>query len=57
MGTLDHLKLTDPGLPGRMQQLLDAPAELLLPERLLMYSLVRGLRPAGMRGPESARAG
>ncbi len=46
MGTLDHLKLTDPGLPGRVQQLLDAPAELLLPERLLMYSLVRGLRPA-----------
>lgn len=45
MGTLDHLKLTDPGLPGRVQQLLDAPAELLLPERLLMYSLVRGLRP------------
>lgn len=46
MGTLDYLKLTDPGLPGRVQQLLDAPAELLLPERLLMYSLVRGLRPA-----------
>lgn len=45
MGTLDHLKLTDPGLPGRVQHLLDAPAELLLPERLLMYSLVRGLRP------------
>jgi hypothetical protein len=46
MGTLDHLKLTDHGLPGRVQHLLDAPAELLLPERLLMYSLVRGLRPA-----------
>lgn len=46
MGTLDHLKLIDHGLPGRVQYLLDAPAELLLPERLLMYSLVRGLRPA-----------
>ncbi len=45
MGTLDHLKLTDTDLPGRVQHLLDAPAELLLPERLLMYSLVRGLRP------------
>lgn len=45
MGTLDHLKLTDAGLPGRVQHLLDAPAELLLPERLLIYSLVRGLRP------------
>ncbi|HUU33868.1 MAG TPA: class I SAM-dependent methyltransferase [Vicinamibacterales bacterium] len=45
MGTLDHLKLTDTGLSGRVQSLLDAPAELLLPERLLMYSLVRGLRP------------
>lgn len=45
MGTLDHLKLTDAGLPGRVQYLLDAPAELLLPERLLMYALVRGLRP------------
>lgn len=45
MGTLDHLKLSDTGLPGRVLHLLDAPAELLLPERLLMYSLVRGLRP------------
>ncbi len=45
MDTLDHLKLTDAGLPGRVRHLLDAPAELLLPERLLMYSLVRGLRP------------
>lgn len=45
MGILDQLKLTDSGLRGRVQQLLDAPAELLLPERLLMYSLVRGLRP------------
>ena len=46
MGTLDYLKLTAPGLTDRVQTLLDAPAELLLPERLLMYSLVRGLRPA-----------
>ncbi len=45
MGTLDHLKLTDADLTGRVQHLLDAPAELLLPERLLMYALVRGLRP------------
>ncbi len=45
MDTLDHLKLTDADLPGRVQHLLDAPAELLLPERLLMYALVRGLRP------------
>lgn len=45
MGTLDYLKVTDPGLTDRVQHLLDAPAELLLPERLLMYSLVRGLRP------------
>lgn len=46
MGTLDYLKVTAPELTGRMQYLLDAPAELLVPERLLMYSLVRGLRPA-----------
>lgn len=46
MGTLDYLKVTAPGLTDRVQFLLDAPAELLLPERLLMYALVRGLRPA-----------
>ncbi len=46
MGTLDYLKVTAPELTGRVQHLLDAPAELLLPERLLMYALVRGLRPA-----------
>jgi hypothetical protein len=46
MSTLDYLKVTAPELSGRMQHLLDAPAELLLPERLLMYALVRGLRPA-----------
>lgn len=46
MEALDHLALTDPALPARMQQLLDAPARLLLPERLLVYALVRGLRPA-----------
>src|SRR5690606_3463670 len=45
MSTLDYLKVTAPELPGRVQHLLDAPAELLLPERLLMYALVRGLRP------------
>lgn len=40
-------KIADPDnvLGGRMQLLLDAPAWLLLPERLLLYSLVRGLRP------------
>lgn len=46
MSTLDYLKVTAPELTGRVQHLLDAPAELLLPERLLMYALVRGLRPA-----------
>jgi hypothetical protein len=46
MVNLDALKLDDVGLPDRVAALLDAPAELLLPERLLLYSLVRGLRPA-----------
>jgi predicted O-methyltransferase YrrM len=42
----DTLKLLpDTGLNARIQTLLDAPAELLLVERLLLYSLVRGLRP------------
>lgn len=41
-----ELKLDDHHLPARVATLLDAPAELLLPERLLLYALVRGLRPA-----------
>jgi hypothetical protein len=46
MALLDELKLSDLGLQSRVDALLDAPAELLLPERLLLYALVRGLRPA-----------
>ena len=45
MALLDELKLSDLGLQSRVEALLDAPAELLLPERLLLYALVRGLRP------------
>lgn len=45
MVNLDELKLTDLALAGRTETLLGAPAELLLPERLLLYALVRGLRP------------
>jgi hypothetical protein len=45
MALLEELKLSDAGLRARIDTLLDAPAELLLPERLLLYSLVRGLRP------------
>ncbi len=45
MALLDDLKLSDLGLQSRIEALLDAPAELLLPERLLLYALVRGLRP------------
>ena len=45
MVNLDELKLQDAGLAARVETLLAAPAELLLPERLLLYSLVRGLRP------------
>jgi hypothetical protein len=46
MVDLDELKLRDARLPARLQTLLDAPAELLLPERLLLYALVRALRPS-----------
>jgi predicted O-methyltransferase YrrM len=46
MVSLDELKLHDASLPARIDALLGAPAELLLPERLLLYALVRGLRPA-----------
>jgi predicted O-methyltransferase YrrM len=45
MTTLDDLRLADAGLRSRMATLLDAPAELLLPERILLYALVRALRP------------
>jgi predicted O-methyltransferase YrrM len=47
MATVGQNKIEDPNdiLRGRMDLLLDAPAWLLLPERLLLYSLVRGLRP------------
>ena len=45
MVNLDELRLHDIGLADRVNMLLGAPAELLLPERLLLYSLVRGLRP------------
>jgi hypothetical protein len=45
MVNLDDLKLKDAGLARRVDTLLGAPAELLLPERLLLYALVRGLRP------------
>jgi hypothetical protein len=40
-----ELYLNDPLLADRVAALLAAPAELLLPERLLIYSLVRGLAP------------
>ena len=43
--TLDDLRLTDATLQARMQLILDAPALLLLPERLLLYAVVRGVRP------------
>jgi predicted O-methyltransferase YrrM len=46
MVPLETLKLPDTGLDTRLKTLLDAPAELLLVERLLLYSLVRGLRPS-----------
>lgn len=39
------LRLHDATLPDRVATLLAAPAELLLPERLLIYALVRGLAP------------
>jgi predicted O-methyltransferase YrrM len=45
MVLLDQLKMADADLRDRMDRLLDAPAELLLPERILLYALVRGLRP------------
>jgi predicted O-methyltransferase YrrM len=45
MVLLDQLKMADADLRDRMDTLLDAPAELLLPERVLLYALVRGLRP------------
>ena len=45
MTMLDQLRLHDLGLRKRVDTLLEAPAELLLPERLLLYSLVRGLKP------------
>jgi hypothetical protein len=45
MVNLESLKLHDVGLRDRIDTLLDAPAELLLPERILLYALVRGLRP------------
>jgi len=41
----EALKLQDAGLSTRVSTILDAPAELLLPERLLLYAIVRGLRP------------
>jgi cephalosporin hydroxylase len=46
MVNVDELKLQDGSLAGRMETLLGAPAELLLPERLLLYAIVRGIRPA-----------
>jgi hypothetical protein len=45
MTTAEHLPLREATLTDRVVTLLDAPAELLLPERLLLYALVRGLRP------------
>jgi predicted O-methyltransferase YrrM len=45
LDSLDHLRVADSTLLARMPQLLGAPALLLLPERLLLYSLVRGVRP------------
>jgi predicted O-methyltransferase YrrM len=46
MATLEQCKMRqDPVLRARMDLLLDAPAMLLLPERILLYALVRGLRP------------
>jgi predicted O-methyltransferase YrrM len=45
LDSLDHLRAADGTLAPRMPQLLAAPALLLLPERLLLYALVRGLRP------------
>jgi hypothetical protein len=45
MSPLNALKLTGIDLRARIDTLLDAPAELMLPERMLLYSLVRGLRP------------
>jgi hypothetical protein len=45
MATPDQLQLNDSALHPRLDTLLRAPAELLLPERLLLYALVRGLRP------------
>ena len=44
--TPESLRLEDPSLRTRMDWLLEAPAELLLPERLFLYALVRALRPA-----------
>ncbi len=32
-------------MPGNLAAVLTAPAEMLLPERLLLYSLIFGLRP------------
>jgi predicted O-methyltransferase YrrM len=46
LDSLDHLRVADATLAIRTPQLLAAPALLLLPERLLLYSLVRGLRPS-----------
>jgi predicted O-methyltransferase YrrM len=43
--TLNDLRLTDAALQSRMQMILAAPALLLLPERLLLYAFVRGVRP------------
>lgn len=43
--TLDHLQLHEASLASRVDLMLSAPALLLLPERLLLYTLVRGLRP------------
>jgi hypothetical protein len=45
LDSLDHLRVADGTLSPRMPQLLAAPALLLLPERLLLYALVRGVRP------------
>ena len=45
MTMLDQLRLHDLGLRDRVDTLLEAPAELLLPERLLLYALVRSFRP------------
>lgn len=45
LDSLDHLRVADASLAIRTPQLLAAPALLLLPERLLLYALVRALRP------------